>query len=766
MKLNLDHAKRKKSYLYKLIWLSCISVCIPVILASVAYHFVSVQKMELHLLTESESSLQLMKDRAERVIQGIESESLQLANDPLTLKIIQNTNQEQSIIWHVEFLGKLSLIKNMNGFINEVFLYIPHNDLVLSNEYGTIERKNFKYEQDIEQLLESDQPSQWIQHSQSIADGHITFARLLPIGSSGAKGILAFEIDALAMGNFLETNTIILTKDNEFIIMNYFDLFQPTATQEDDLLERIYQLEGIKTIIESTSSNGHFAAADIYGNAAQFQYMKNVFNRTYVSVIPEAFISSQFGWIRGMTILIVFSFVIIGFILTSITSKKAYSPIERLLEHSHSLNIGRVQAKGNELEFIKDCLDHLSSEKENLAIFIENSKPTLREKCLQQILDRDYTRAETVLQDCNRYGIDCTLTNIVLIVEVENIYRINRFLPEEKGVVSFALVNVMLEILRNQNVAKGYVIPYHGAGVAILQYPSELEQSVMHKQTLAYIEEFSTALRDFLSFDVAVGIGRYYSHIADVSVSYNEAQTALQYRMFPNLGSILFIEDIEVEKKHSILRYPFELEANIIDALERKQEGIAVENLTKFADLLQMSQSHAFILQCYHILLSSIIVSMEKQSVNMMEIMEHNFFQQLKSKKTFKDLHAWFAETVFTQYIYLTQNGIEENEELGIQYICKYIREHCREDLSLVQCAEMIGISPSYLSRLFKKEMGMNFLEYVAESKIAEAKKLLKETDQNISEIAQQIGYSERNLNRVFQRHVQTSPGNYRMQHR
>lgn len=766
-KSKLDHAKNKKGYLYKLIWLSCISVCIPVILASIAYYFVSVERMEQHLLTESESSLQLMKDRAERVMQGIESESLQLANDPLTMRIIQNAGNEKSIIWHLEFLEKLSLIKNMNGFIKEVFLYIPNDELVLSNDYGTISREDFKYKEDINELLSSTEPSQWNQLPRGTENGFITFARMLPIiGSDGQKGILAFEVDALAVGQFLETNTIILTRNNEFIIMNYFDFFNSTLQQDAEYLEKIYELEGVKTIIKASSNAGRIVAPGIDGNPAQFQYVKNVFNRTYVSVIPEDFISNQFSWIRGMTLLIVFFFIGIGIVLTYFTSKKAYSPIERLLEHSHSLNIGRIQAKGNELEFIKDCLDHLSNEKDKLVLFMENSKPTLRERCLQQIINGDYIRTDAVVHDCNRYGIDCRLTNIVIVVEAENIYKKKRFQPEERGVVAFALANVMQEILRNQQTAKGYVIPYQGAGVVILQYHSELEHKVMHQATLQYIEEVSAALREYLSFEVTAGIGRYYSHIADVRVSYKEAQTALQYRIFPNMGSILYIEDIEVEKKHSILRYPFELEANIIDALERKNEAVAVEYLTKFADLLQNSQSHAFILQCYHILLSSIIVSLEKQGVNMMDIMEHNFFEQLKQKKTFNDLHEWFAEVVFSQYINLTQHGVEANEELGIQYICKYIREHCSEDLSLVQCAEMIGVSPSYLSRLFKKEMGMNFLEYVVESKISEAKRLLKETDKNISQIALQVGYSERNLNRIFQRHVQTSPGNYRLQHR
>jgi len=52
------------------------------------------------------------------------------------------------------------------------------------------------------------------------------------------------------------------------------------------------------------------------------------------------------------------------------------------------------------------------------------------------------------------------------------------------------------------------------------------------------------------------------------------------------------------------------------------------------------------------------------------------------------------------------------------------------------------------------------------ECKVAEAKRMLRDTESSVSEIAAAVGYSERNLNRIFQRHVHMSPGSYRAKHR
>lgn len=87
-------------------------------------------------------------------------------------------------------------------------------------------------------------------------------------------------------------------------------------------------------------------------------------------------------------------------------------------------------------------------------------------------------------------------------------------------------------------------------------------------------------------------------------------------------------------------------------------------------------------------------------------------------------------------------------------------------NISLTECAELVGMSPSYLSRLFRRETGISFVDYVKQCKIDEAKKLLKEKDMNIIQIAQRVGYSERNLSRVFKSAVGMSPGQFRAEHR
>ena len=71
-----------------------------------------------------------------------------------------------------------------------------------------------------------------------------------------------------------------------------------------------------------------------------------------------------------------------------------------------------------------------------------------------------------------------------------------------------------------------------------------------------------------------------------------------------------------------------------------------------------------------------------------------------------------------------------------------YVEEHYREDISLTQVADLMGMTPQYLSGIFKNQVGMNFTEYINEKRLVQAADLLKEKALAIGDIAQQVGYN------------------------
>lgn len=105
-----------------------------------------------------------------------------------------------------------------------------------------------------------------------------------------------------------------------------------------------------------------------------------------------------------------------------------------------------------------------------------------------------------------------------------------------------------------------------------------------------------------------------------------------------------------------------------------------------------------------------------------------------------------------------------DNSRKIIQMAKTYIQNHCFDKISLSTMSQKLQMSSAYLSHLFKKETGYNFIDYVTEVKMKKAKELLVTSpDLKIYEIAYKLGYNDvKYFNRVFKRIFSKTPGEYR----
>lgn len=101
-----------------------------------------------------------------------------------------------------------------------------------------------------------------------------------------------------------------------------------------------------------------------------------------------------------------------------------------------------------------------------------------------------------------------------------------------------------------------------------------------------------------------------------------------------------------------------------------------------------------------------------------------------------------------------------------IRKLKAYIAENPDGDLRLQTLAEMVHLNPSYLSQLFKQEGGGNLSDYIAETRIRRACKLLETTNLKVYDIARLSGYqSPKHFMLVFKQHIGMTPGTYREQY-
>ena len=103
----------------------------------------------------------------------------------------------------------------------------------------------------------------------------------------------------------------------------------------------------------------------------------------------------------------------------------------------------------------------------------------------------------------------------------------------------------------------------------------------------------------------------------------------------------------------------------------------------------------------------------------------------------------------------------------GMKSVVDYIERNLKRGISLEDVANHVNISTYYLSKIFKKEMGVNFITYVTDRKMDLAKEMLVNTDIPVLNIALDLAYNEANyFSKAFKKKTGLTPSEYREKYR
>lgn len=98
-----------------------------------------------------------------------------------------------------------------------------------------------------------------------------------------------------------------------------------------------------------------------------------------------------------------------------------------------------------------------------------------------------------------------------------------------------------------------------------------------------------------------------------------------------------------------------------------------------------------------------------------------------------------------------------------IQQAVEYIQKHYAEELNMAVVSNMISMNYSLFSYEFKQYTGSNFVNYLRDIRMKEAKRLLAETELKVAEISRRVGYdNEKHFMKLFKSVCGVSPTEYR----
>ena len=142
--------------------------------------------------------------------------------------------------------------------------------------------------------------------------------------------------------------------------------------------------------------------------------------------------------------------------------------------------------------------------------------------------------------------------------------------------------------------------------------------------------------------------------------------------------------------------------------------------------------------------------------------MNYKFIGELSKINNTVELSYWILKVLdrFTENVFNLSNS--KNIDV-IKNSVNYINEHYREHITLNKISEYVHLNSSYFSSLFKKETGMNLIDYINKVRISESKRLLKNMDYSILDVSIEVGYEDQSYYcKVFKKVTGMTPRQYK----
>lgn len=268
-----------------------------------------------------------------------------------------------------------------------------------------------------------------------------------------------------------------------------------------------------------------------------------------------------------------------------------------------------------------------------------------------------------------------------------------------------------------------------------------------------------------LKISTTCAIGSSVKELMELYHSYHEANKALDCRYSLGTDKVYDILDLNYIEKSFF--YPFEGIKSLIYNIKFSEKKDIEQSMEVILSSLTGARnlSTSNIKMVFVELITSLLKEMADVKTVSTDVWNEGFslyreLENLSSLRKAVEKMLQFSIKVSEEL----RNLRLDSSRMIIQDAKQYIDQHYnKEELSLSMTALKVSVSTGYLSALFKKETGINFIDYLTNVRMGKAMDMLKNTDKKAYEIAYEIGFSNPHYFSVsFKKFCGKSPSEFR----
>ncbi len=581
----------------------------------------------------------------------------------------------------------------------------------------------------------------------------------LPVSSNGPPdATLLITVDnssllaSLNVNDWLADNYVFVLDDANNIIMTNADFGLPQALDYDSLAVRPDRFDltvsGEKyTVMQSTSGVNAWK---------------------YLFLLPTGVLMQD---LQDMQRLFVFSTLLalgLGVVFSILLARRNYFPLKNLLAVFEQKSDMPFSREENEFQFIEHAAVAAIAQREAVSDSYQKQLNRMRSSFFARLVKSDLDTGVSTEEMLRIYNVQFISDRFaVLLVNIRSIEgdELGNTEAQKQKVARFIVGNV-LEELANEN-HKGFAFTVDNTLALLVNFDPDLDDMGARREIVRIVRQGTDFLENVVEMEMAVTAGDSHLGLEQLPNAYLEASATLEYCIVMGLSGLRFYRDIrfgQLDENTYHYYYPLQVEVQFTNFIKSGDYEKAKKLMDEFfrVNFEQISMPQP-IARCFMFNLTSTFMKTIYEldtssggfadSMNAIEALlrcESVTDIRREADKVLRDLcdHTRQLDTS-ANFIADTQAFIEEN--------------YADANLNIPMIADHLELTSSYLSKKFKNLVGVGLLDYVNQTRVGKAKKLLKHSNASIADIATHCGFVNSNtFIRVFKKYEGVTPGRYR----
>lgn len=727
---------------------------IPLVFTGIVY-WLTVRTIEQETNRANLAMLKQVQLNMDHIVKDAERLSFDIAFNPdiQLLATSQETNWNKKQYEVSQIVKDFKRMNITNGYIDDFYVYFRNLDGVISSTAASRSRSMFP-------LLAERGTSyaEWMASLQKVysgsargAAGPFAYRRSFPIANP--EKALATIVIRFNQERFMEMiQTVQLAQYGSIFILD----------RENNTLASTASVPLAELVpLDELNDGRHMRIKGNGNHSLIISYTTSEISQlTYVSAVRREIVMEKSDYTEKLMLASIILCLIIGVAISALLTWRNYNPVRNLIRIAQKGTAKTAYDRsGNEYQFIYEAIQDALQEKEKINQLLKQQSSVVRADFLSKLLRGKYGNIS--LQHNAFAALDMAF--------ISSDFMVVLFCIEDKGKLvsitcgedfeakatlpGFVVTNVLEELLGQRH--PHFVTEFDERIVCVVNL-RETEAAEPVQELVDVGEELQSFFGKYYAMTLTVAISNVHPGIHGMQEAYQEAVAALEYKRIAGSGKIIRFQSLTNQVRDYF--YPLENEHKLVNCIKSGEFDKAKQLLddlirSNFRDVTPTAEMTRY----FMFDLASTVVKTVK------ELAADQPVEKLFACETVGELQEEITHILAAVCGHIRSTTGNRSYELS-QSVMAFVNSHYGEiTLNVAMIADNRGMTPSYLSKLFKEQTGESLSDYINRIRLAKAKLLLRTEGLTISDIAVQVGYLNSNaLIRSFKKYEGVTPGKYK----